>query len=247
MTPYDLAMIAVVVAGMIWGALRGITWQVASIASLVLGYLLAVPLSSQLAPHFPGAPIVARALAMLAVYVAVSGAIYLVAWSIRAILREWKFEAYDRHLGMILGGAEGAMLGTVITIFVVSLAPQTRHPILTSPSGRVVAQVLNGFQPVLPTEISAELAPFWSGPDAIAARRSAQDPKPDSTRDQAADDIPTSTVEKSDSSAASQAVAIEGLIKKGAARVGRVVSEAVEAEKQLEQAGETNDRVVKCR
>ena len=69
---------------------------------------------------------------MLAVYVAVSGGVYLVAWLIRATLRKLKFEAYDRHLGMILGGAEGAMLGVVATVFVVSLAPATRQPILTA-------------------------------------------------------------------------------------------------------------------
>ena len=55
------------------GRLAGVTWQLASIASLVLGYMVSHPLSAQLAPYFPGEPVVARALAMLAVYCAVSG------------------------------------------------------------------------------------------------------------------------------------------------------------------------------
>src|SRR5258708_7960795 len=104
MTPYDAAMAGVGIAGMVWGALRGITWQLASIASLVLGYSVAHPLSGQLAPHFPGDPVVARSLAMLAVYAGVSGGIFLVAWLVRATLRRLKFEAFDRHLGMVLGG-----------------------------------------------------------------------------------------------------------------------------------------------
>ena len=60
MTPYDAAMAGVIVAGMVWGAFRGITWQLASIASLVLGYSVAHPLSGQLAagsranPWWPG-------------------------------------------------------------------------------------------------------------------------------------------------------------------------------------------------
>ena len=49
MTIYDAAMIGVVIAGMIWGALRGITWQLASIASLVLGYSVAYPSRGRLA------------------------------------------------------------------------------------------------------------------------------------------------------------------------------------------------------
>ena len=59
MTIYDAAMIGVVIAGMIWGALRGITWQLASMASLVLGYSVAYPLSGQMAHRFPGEPVVA--------------------------------------------------------------------------------------------------------------------------------------------------------------------------------------------
>ncbi|CAN5732871.1 hypothetical protein BH23PLA1_BH23PLA1_17160 [soil metagenome] len=161
MTPYDVAMIAVVVGGMVWGAWRGITWQLASIASLVLGYMVAFPLSVDLAPRFPGEPIVARALALLVLYVAVSAAVFLVAWSIRATLRRWKFEAFDRHLGMILGGLEGALLGIVVTIFVVSLAPTARVPILTSRSGIVVDHLLKAAKPALPVEIAGMLAPFW--------------------------------------------------------------------------------------
>src|SRR5437868_3578995 len=108
MTIYDAAMAGVVVAGMVWGAWKGIIWQLASISSLVLGYLVAHQLSPQLAPHFPGEPVVARALAMLAIYAAVSGGVFLTAWMLRSTLRQLRFEAFDRHLGMLMGGLEGA-------------------------------------------------------------------------------------------------------------------------------------------
>src|SRR4051794_10421029 len=150
MTIYDAAMVGIVVAGMVWGTWRGITWQLASIASLVLGYLVAHPLSEQLAPRFPGEPVVARALAMLVIYAAVSGGVFLAAWIVRATLRQLKFEAFDRHLGMVLGGLEGALIGLVGTLFVVSLAPQTRSPIFTSPTGQLVGQVMAALGPVLP-------------------------------------------------------------------------------------------------
>ncbi|MEW4571237.1 CvpA family protein [Tautonia sp. JC769] len=165
MTPYDMAMVGVIIAGMIWGAWRGITWQLASILSLGLGYAVAVPVSSQLAPQFPGQPIVARALAMLVLYVAVSAGVFGIAWSIRATLRRWKFEAYDRHLGMLLGGLEGAVLGIVVTVFVVSLAPQSRTPILTSRAGQAVDHTLKLAQPALPNELRTMLQPYWDALD----------------------------------------------------------------------------------
>ena len=160
LTIYDAAMAGVVVAGMIWGAWRGVTWRLVSIASWVRGYMVAHPASAQLAPHFPGEPVIARALAMLAVYAGVSAGVFLAAWAFRAVLRAMKFEAFDRHLGMILGGLEGALLGVVATFFVVSLSPSTREPIFASPSGRVVGAVMNALGPVLPAEARDALAPF---------------------------------------------------------------------------------------
>lgn len=160
LTIYDAAMVGVVVAGMVWGAWKGVTWQLASIASLILGYMVSHQLSAQMAPNFPGDPVVSRTLAMLAVYAVVSGGVFLVAWIFRAILKKLQFEAFDRHLGMILGGLEGALLGLVATFFVVSLAPSTRDPIFSSPSGKLVGNVMNAVGPVLPSEAREALAPF---------------------------------------------------------------------------------------
>ena len=52
MTIYDAAMAIVVVAGMVRGAWLGITWQLASIASLILGYLVLHQASAAVRPLF---------------------------------------------------------------------------------------------------------------------------------------------------------------------------------------------------
>jgi uncharacterized membrane protein required for colicin V production len=163
MTLYDAAMVGLVIGGMVWGAWRGIVWQMASIASLLLGYTVAHTTSDDLAAHFPGDPVVARGLAMIVIYACVSGGVFFAAWLIRATLRKLQFEAYDRHLGMVLGGVEGALLGMVATLFVVSLAPQSRGPIFNSPSGKVVGAVMKSLGPVLPTEARDVLKPFLDG------------------------------------------------------------------------------------
>ena len=80
-----------------------------------------------------------------------------------------KFEAFDRHLGMILGGLEGALLGMVATLFVVSLAPRTREPIFASPAGTAVNRVMTALGPVLPGEIRDVLSPFDHPAEPIAA------------------------------------------------------------------------------
>jgi uncharacterized membrane protein required for colicin V production len=160
LTIYDAAMAGVLLAGMVWGAWKGVTWQLASIASLILGYIVSHQLSPQLAPYFWGDPVVSRTLAMLATYAVVSAGVFLVAWIFRAVLKRLKFEAFDRHLGMLLGGMEGAGLGMLVTFFVVSLAPATREPIFSSPSGKLVGNLMNAVGPVLPSEAREALAPF---------------------------------------------------------------------------------------
>ena len=88
--------------------------------------------------------------------------VFLVAWILRATLRQLRFEAFDRHLGMVMGGIEAALLGMVGTLFVVSLAPERGTPIFASTSGKIVGQVMNSVGPVLPDEVRHVLAPFWT-------------------------------------------------------------------------------------
>jgi membrane protein required for colicin V production len=169
MTMYDAAMAIVVVVGMVRGAWLGITWQLASIASLILGYVVSHQASAQFAPYFPGEPEVARSLAMATIYVVVSASVFGLARLIRGVLHKLKFEAYDRHLGMLLGGSEAACLGMVVTMFVVSLAPATRQPIFSSPTGRLVGTVMNNLGPVLPDEVRKVLAPHWDANSSLVA------------------------------------------------------------------------------
>jgi|GEM_PF-824152 len=178
MTVYDVAMVCMVVAGVAWGFWRGITWQLASIASLILGYSASRTLSTQVADQFPGEPVVARALAMIVIYAAVSGGVFLVAWIVRATLRKMQFEAFDRHLGMMLGAVEGILLGLIVTLFVVSLAPSTRQPIFSSPTGHMVGLLMETLGPVLPAEARRVLAPFWHEGEEAPAGQLADDSAP---------------------------------------------------------------------
>ncbi len=169
MTIYDAAMAVVLIGGMARGAWRGITWQLASIGSLVLGYLFAYPISAQIAPLLPGTPEMTRALSMAVAYAVVSGGVFAAAWMVRSTIHRLKFDAYDRHLGMMLGGLEGAGVGILLTLLIVSVSPGTREPIFASPSGRVVGSLLNSVGPVLPGEVRRVLKPFWNEPQATVA------------------------------------------------------------------------------
>lgn len=237
MTPYDIAMLAVIVAGMAWGFWRGMIWQVASLGSLVLGYTAAHLLSAQVASYFPGPPVVARALAMLATYAVVAGGVFLAAWLARETLRQLRFEEYDRHMGLVLGGLEGGMLGIVATLFVTSLAPQTRDPVFNSPTGKVVGQVMDAVGPVLPTEIRTVLTPHWGASEAQdqveVAREAPERVEPE------AEPTPAGAPGRPDES-------VGDFVQKAERRVGKAIAD--EARKELQDAlGDGNGRDVERR
>ena len=224
-TYYDAVMAGLVLAGMAWGAIRGFTWQIASIASLAVAYAFSHQVSAQIAPYIAGDPVIKRAGSMLAAYVLVSGGVFFLAWTVRGTLKKLKFEAYDRHLGMVMGGLEGALLGVVGTLFVVSLAPGSRGPIFASPSGKLVARVMDAAGPVLPKEFRRVLEAHWDdSPTKLADL-------PAAVADAAIKDATTDSP--------SEGSSLLDLARGARSRIGRAVGDAVKSE--VERLGDNDD------
>ena len=76
MSPYDILMIVVLLAATIFGAWKGMAWQLASLASLVLSYFAALKFSPQLAPLISDQAPWNRFVAMLVIYLGTSVAIW---------------------------------------------------------------------------------------------------------------------------------------------------------------------------
>ncbi len=173
MTNYDALMIGFVVIGMLWGAWKGAVWQIATLASLGVGYAVAHPGSTKLAPYLAGDALQQRMEAMLVVYSGTSGGVFTGAWMIRSFLRKIKLQAYDRHVGMVLGGVTGAFLGMIVTLFVTTLAPQYRPTVFRSTTGKMEARGLWTLEQSLPPEASDMLAPFIDQMEADAIAKAA--------------------------------------------------------------------------
>jgi len=158
-TVYDGLMLLIVLVAVMQGAWRGMAWQVAPIASLVIGYIVSYPLSPQLAPYF-GNPPLNRLWAMIAIYLMVSMVVYMVARSIRHSLERMRLVEFDRHLGAILGGVKGVLFTAVLTIGLVAVSDQAREIILKSESSTIAARLMNTISPILPTQLNDLVAPY---------------------------------------------------------------------------------------
>ncbi|MBA4030352.1 MAG: hypothetical protein C0478_05600 [Planctomyces sp.] len=159
MTTYDIVMLLIVVGMAIQGAWRGLAWQVAPVASLILGYMVAGPLSPSLAPLF-GKPPLADVLALVAVYVAVSLAVYLMIRSVKESLEKLKLAEFDKHLGFLLGAVKGIILTVVVTVVLITVSPAAREMILQTESHSIARLIIGEALPLMPETFRSTLAPY---------------------------------------------------------------------------------------
>lgn len=161
MQPYDVLMLAVLIAATLWGAYKGLAWQIASIGSLVASYLVALRLREPLAAYIPAEPPWNIFLAMLILFIGTGAIVWLMFNVISEFIEQLKLQAFDRQLGALFGAAKGALLCALITLFGVTLLGESqRQAICNSRSGYYIAVLLDRAQPLIPNELHQVLAPY---------------------------------------------------------------------------------------
>lgn len=156
---YDGVMLTIVIVCVIQGALKGMAWQLAPIASLVVGYLFGVPLSTATAPWF-GQPPLNGVFSLITMYMLVSLGVYLIARSLRESIEKLKLVEFDRHLGALLGGVKGVLFTTVLTVGLLCVFPSAAGMIVHSESRGVAENVIDFVSPLLPKDVHQVIAPY---------------------------------------------------------------------------------------
>jgi membrane protein required for colicin V production len=157
---YDILMIAVLAGATIFGAWKGMAWQVASVAALVLSYFVCLKFSAQLAPVFGETAPWNRFVAMLVLYLATGAAVWLAFRLVAGLLDRIKLRDFDHQIGALFGLLKGVLLCLGITFFAIALSPDMRDHILQSRSGRAMAVLLDKADAVMPPELHEVLGPY---------------------------------------------------------------------------------------
>lgn len=155
-----LAAIGIVLGAIVLGGWKGFAWQLAGIVSLILGFVVAIPLSSVAAPLFGKTAPLNRFVAMAVLYVATSLGVYLVAFIYRRFLERFQLHHWDRHLGAVFGGLKGWMLVLILTLFAVTLSVRARDAVMNTKVGTYAAISLDAVHPVFPHEVHEILHPY---------------------------------------------------------------------------------------
>lgn len=157
---YDIIMLAVLAGAMLFGAIKGFAWQLASIASIVFSYVVAYKYREPFSESIQADPPWNRFLAMLILYVGTSLVIWAVFRMISGTIDRLKLREFDRHVGAVFGLARGALWCTLITLFAVTLSgDRVRNAIVNSTSGLYIARVLDQSEAVMPPELQQVIRP----------------------------------------------------------------------------------------
>jgi len=161
MQTYDLVMLAVLAFATIFGFWKGLAWQVASLASLVVSYFAALKFADKLAPMVSEHAPFNKFAAMLIIYAGTSLAIWMIFRVVAGVIDGIKLKEFDRQMGALVGFAKGVLICIAITFFALSLLGQVqREKIIASRSGHYIVQVLDKAEAVAPPEIKGVITPY---------------------------------------------------------------------------------------
>jgi membrane protein required for colicin V production len=174
--PYDFLMIAVIFFCALFGAWKGMAWQLAALASVVLSGLVAIHGSAPLAPYFGAQSPWNRCVAMLLLYVGTSLVVWLAFNLVSGFVVRLRLKEFDRQLGGVFGAVKGVLWCVVITFFAVTLSEPARQAVLKSYSGYYIAVLTERARPILPQEVRAVLGKYIDELDRELDPKSARPP-----------------------------------------------------------------------
>lgn len=161
MQAYDLIMLIVLGMATIFGAIKGFAWQVASLASILISYVVAYRFKGQVAEMIHAAPPWNQFLAMLILYVGTSFVIWVGFRLLSGAIDKVKLKEFDRHIGAAFGLGKGLIYCLLITMFAMSLlGPKQQTAICQSKSGYYIASALDRGVGILPKEIHDVVGPY---------------------------------------------------------------------------------------
>ncbi len=157
---YDIVMLVVLLGATIWGAWKGMIWQIAALASVLVSAAVAIHFSAPLAQYFNATEPWHRFFAMLVLYIITSLAIWLLFKMVSGIVDRVKLREFDHQMGALFGLAKGVLFCVVITFFAVTLYEPLRQMVLKSYSGYAIARLTQKANPILPQDIRAVIGKY---------------------------------------------------------------------------------------
>lgn len=156
----DWIFLAVLLASLLLGAWRGLVFEVLSLVSWVVAFVLAQWLAPQAAAWLPmtgATEIIRYAAGFVVVFIATVFAVGLLAWLVKKLIESVGLRPIDRVLGAVFGLLRGVVLLLAATV-VMEMTPLRSSVWWQASTGVDVSRaVLGGLKPLLPGEFGKYL------------------------------------------------------------------------------------------
>jgi membrane protein required for colicin V production len=154
-------MLTILAGSTILGAIKGLAWQLASIASIVVSYFAAYHFREPLSRSIQAEPPWNRFFAMLVLFTGTSLVIWVAFRLVSNTIDHLKLKDFDRQIGALFGLAKGGLYCVLATLFGATLlGDQARQMIGDSKSGQYIASLLGRSDAIIPSEAREILAPY---------------------------------------------------------------------------------------
>lgn len=160
MQPYDILMLIVLVGAAAFGAWKGMAWQLASIASVLLSAIVALRFSGLLAPSLSAEEPWNQFLAMGILFAGTSLGVWIAFRFVAKVIDRVKLKEFDRQMGALFGAAKGVLYCLILTFFAVTLSEGTRQRVLDSRSGYYAAVLVQKGTPLMPEKVRTALGEY---------------------------------------------------------------------------------------
>ena len=153
MVALDWVFLVVLLVSLLLGVLRGLVYEVLSVASWIAAFVLAqwlAPTVGSLLPLGTASEPLRYAAGFAVVFIAAVFAGGLVAWSVRKLVEAAGLRPFDRALGAAFGLVRGLVLLLALAV-VVNMTPLRKDAWWTASKGADVSTTaLKGLRPVVP-------------------------------------------------------------------------------------------------
>ena len=155
MSVYDIVML-IIFGGAIWfGFWKGLAWQIASLAAIIISYIVAVNFRESVAQFIQVDEPWNRIGAMLMLFLGTSLIIWTIYSRVSKSIKKMELKSFDRQAGAVLGAVKGALLCMVVTMFSVTLLGERAHDAIhSSRTGPFVVTGITKVSAIVPEEVA---------------------------------------------------------------------------------------------
>lgn len=160
---FDIVVICLLAGGVIFGAIRGLVWQLAWLTALVASVVVALRWAESVAPMFGSSAPWNQLIAIFVLFVGTSLVVWLVFRALAGFIDRLHLRDFDRQLGAVFGFLKAFVICLILAFFGVTLTKTTRDWVLTSRSGQLLTRTIVSARPLLPPEVHAALKEYLDG------------------------------------------------------------------------------------